>query len=123
MITEEQQLKEMRIEILEDSSDKSKDEVFKRMLNKAKNRYLNLVYPFNREITELPDDRARNWQTDCAIELYNLDGDENLTSYSENGLSESYGKAGLSEGLLSQLPPAKAGVPKWEANGRKKTYT
>lgn len=112
MITEEQQLKEMRIEILEDSSDKSKDEVFKRMLNKAKNRYLNLVYPFNREITELPDDRARNWQTDCAIELYNLDGDENLTSYSENGLSESYGKAGLSEGLLSQLPPAKAGVPK-----------
>ena len=111
MITEEQQLKEMRIEILEDSSDKSKDEVFKRMLNKAKNRYLNLVYPFNREITELPDDRARNWQTDCAIELYNLDGDENLTSYSENGLSESYGKAGLSEGLLSQLPPAKAGVP------------
>ena len=27
MITEEQQLKEMRIEILEDSSDKSKDEV------------------------------------------------------------------------------------------------
>lgn len=112
MITEEQQLKEMRIEILEDSSDKSKDEVFKRMLNKAKNRYLNLVYPFNREITELPDDRARNWQTDCAIEIYNLDGDENLTSYSENGLSESYGKAGLSEGLLSQLPPAKAGVPK-----------
>lgn len=112
MIDEEQQLKEMRIEILGDSSNDSEDETFKRMLKKAKNRYLNLVYPFNKEITELPDDRARNWQTDCAIELYNLDGDENLTSYSENGLSESYGKAGLSEGLLSQLPPAKAGVPK-----------
>ena len=111
MIDEEQQLKEMRIEILGDSSNDSEDETFKRMLKKAKNRYLNLVYPFNKEITELPDDRARNWQTDCAIELYNLDGDENLTSYSENGLSESYGKAGLSEGLLSQLPPAKAGVP------------
>ena len=112
MIDEEQQLKEMRIEILGESYNDSEEETFKRMLKKAKNRYLNLVYPFNKEITELPDDRARNWQTDCAIELYNLDGDENLTSYSENGLSESYGKAGLSEGLLSQLPPAKAGVPK-----------
>lgn len=112
MIDEEQQLKEMRMEILGNSSDTSEDETFKRMLKRAKNRYLNLVYPFDRDITELPDDRAREWQTSCAIELYNLDGDENLTSYSENGLSESYGKAGLSEGLLSQLPPAKAGVPK-----------
>ena len=112
MITEEQQLEEMRQVILGDKSNSSEDETFKVMLKKAKNRYLNLVYPFDRDITELPDDRAREWQTNCAIELYNLDGDENLTSYSENGLSESYGKAGLSEGLLSQLPPAKAGVPK-----------
>lgn len=111
MITEEEQIKDMRIEILKDSSNNSQDEVFKRILKKAKNRYLNLVYPFDKEITELPDDRAKEWQTNCAIELYNLDGEENLTSYSENGLSESYGKAGLSEGLLSQLPPPKAGVP------------
>ena len=112
MIDEEQQLKEMRIEILGDSSDNSEDETFKRMLKKAKNRYLNLVYPFDRDITELPDDRAREWQTSCAIELYNLDGDENLTSYSENGLSETYARAGLSQDLLSELPPPKAGVPK-----------
>ena len=112
MITEEQQLEEMRQVILGDKSNSSEDETFKVMLKKAKNRYLNLVYPFDRDITELPDDRAREWQTNCAIELYNLDGDENLTSYSENGLSESYGKAGLSEGLLSELPPAKACVPK-----------
>lgn len=112
MITEEQQLEKMRRKILENSSDTSKDEIFKDCLESAKNRYLNLVYPFDKDITELPDDRARNWQTDCAIELYNLNGDENLTSYSENGLSESYERAGLSNGLLSQLPPAKAGVPK-----------
>ena len=112
MITEEQQLEKMRRKILENSSDNSKDEIFKDCLESAKNRYLNLVYPFDRDIAELTDDRARSWQTDCAIELYNLDGDENLTSYSENGLSESYEKAGLSNGLLSQLPPAKAGVPK-----------
>ena len=112
MITETQQLEDMRMEILKDKSNTNEDDTFKRMLKKAKNRYLNLVYPFDKDITELPDDRAKEWQTSCAIELYKLEGEENLTSYSENGLSESYGKAGLSEGLLSELPPAKAGVPK-----------
>lgn len=111
MITEERQLEDMRQEILEDKANASKDETFKKMLKRAKNRYLNLVYPFNREITELPNDRAREWQTSCAIELYNLDGDENLSSYSENGLSETYARAGLSQDLLNELPPPKAGVP------------
>jgi hypothetical protein len=110
MISEEEQLKEMRIEILEDSSDKSQDEIFKLKLKRAKQRYLRLVYPFNKEINKLPNERAQDWQTKCAIELYNLDGDENLTSYSETGLSESYAKAGLSQDLLNELPPPKAGV-------------
>lgn len=112
MITTEQQLKEMRLEILESSSDISKDEFFKIKLKHAKNRYLSLVFPFNRKITELPDDRAIDWQTKCAIELYNLGGDENLISCSENGLSESYAKAGLSQDLLNELPPPQAGVVK-----------
>lgn len=113
MITEEEQLKEMRIEILEDSSDDSKDEVFKIKLKRAKFRYLRLVYPFRyRTIAELPDDCARDWQTKCAIELYNLNGDENLKSYSENGLSESYARAGISQDLLNELPPPEAGVIK-----------
>lgn len=102
----------MRLEILKDSADKSQDDIFKIKLRKAKYRYLSLVYPFNREITDLPDDRARQWQTACAIELYNVAGDENLTAYSENGLSESYAKAGISQDLLNELPPAKAGVPR-----------
>lgn len=110
MITEEEQLKEMRTEILEDSSNDSKDEVFKIKLKRAKQRYLRLVYPFNRKITELPDDRARDWQTKCAIELYNLAGDENIMSYSENGLSETYARAGISQDLLNELPPPEAGA-------------
>lgn len=112
MITEDEQLKEMRIEILENSSDTSKDEVFKIKLKRAKFRYLRLVYPYRyRTMTELPDEQAKDWQTKCAIELYNLDGDENLTSYSENGLSESYARAGLSQDLLNELPPPFGGVP------------
>lgn len=101
----------MRIEILEDASDKSKDDIFKIKLKRAKQRYLRLVYPYDRTITELPDDNAKDWQTQCAIELYNIQGDENVISYSENGLSETRAKAGLSQDLLNELPPAKAGVP------------
>lgn len=101
----------MRLEILDNIDDTSKDDIFKVKLNDAKYEYLRLVYPFNSEIEELPNDRAKSWQTKCAIELYNLIGNENVTSYSENGLSESYEKAGISQDLLNELPPAKAGVP------------
>ena len=102
----------MRLEILNDSEDESKDDIFEIKLEDAKYEYLRLVYPFNPEIEELPNDRARNWQTKCAIELYNGQGQENVISCSENGLSESYEKSGLSKDLLNELPPAKAGVPK-----------
>lgn len=86
------------------------DDVLEFYLESAKYIYLNLVYPFNQDIIELPNDRAQFWQIKCAIELYNLGDDSNLKSYSENGLSESYYKAGLSQTLLNELPPAQAGV-------------
>lgn len=102
----------MRLEILENEDDSSKDCIFEQKLEDAKYEYLRLVYPFNLDIDELPNDRAKNWQTKCAIELYNLAGNENVIQYSENGLSETYAKAGISKDLLNELPPAKAGVPK-----------
>ncbi len=101
----------MRLEILENPADTSQDEMFKRKLDDAKWRYLRLVYPFNPEIEELPNQRAKNWQLRCAIELYQNIGSENLIQYSENGLTEIRAKAGLSKDLLNDLPPAKAGVP------------
>ena len=114
MITEDKQIKEMRIEFideLESIDDDSLDKTFKKKLKHAKYRFLSLVYPYDRTITELPDDRARDWQTECAIELYKLGDEGDYISYSENGLSYSKAKAGLSQDLLNQLPPAKAGVP------------
>ena len=114
MITEEEQIKEMRrefIDELKNIDDDNLDETFKTKLRRAKNRYLSLVYPYDRDITELPDDRAKDWQTQCAIELYKLGDEGDYISYSENGLSYSKAKAGLSQDLLNELPPAKAGVP------------
>lgn len=102
----------MRLEILRDITDFSKDDIFKSKLEDAKYEYLRLVYPYDSEINELPNDKARNWQTKCAIELYRLIGQEGLIQYSENGLTEIKAKSGLSKDLLNELPPPKAGVPK-----------
>lgn len=102
----------MRLEILENMDNNSEDNIFKIKLEEAKYEYLSRVYPLNPEIEELPNDRARNWQTKCAIEMYNKRGDENVIAYSENGLSESYEKSGISQDLLNELPPPKAGVPR-----------
>lgn len=100
----------MRLEILDNIDDTSKDEIFKIKLKRAKNTYLRLVYPYDHSMTELPTDMAKDWQTKCAIELYNLGDDIGLISYSENGLSETREKSGLSKDLLNELPPAKAGA-------------
>ena len=101
----------MRLELLDDIDEDEYDEIFKMKLEDAKYEYLRLVYPFDKEIQELPDDRAKNWQVKCAIELYRIMGEEGIIQYSENGLTYIKSKAGLSKDLLNELPPAKAGVP------------
>ena len=113
MKTQEQLLERMRLEILGDKEDDSKDDIFKLRLEDAQEIYLTSVYPFNHSISEMPTERSQNWQVRCAIELYNLteDGLSNAIQYSENGLSIMFAKAGLSKDLLSELPPPRAGVP------------
>ena len=109
--TEEQQVEIMRKEILQNKYDDSQDEIFKAKLRKAKNIYLESVYQLYQEINELPNDRAKEWQIDCAIELYNLGDEEDYISYSENGLSYTKDKAGLSKDLIKRLPPPKGRCP------------
>lgn len=100
----------MRLEILENVEDDSMDDIFEMKLSDAKYIYLGLVYPYNPEIEDLPNDRAKNWQTRCAIELYNLGEDGYFSQYSENGLQWTKSKVGLSKDLLNDLPPAKGKV-------------
>lgn len=108
-ITDVDQINEMRA-WLGLTQEEASDSLLELYLKRAKYTYLSLVYPFEREIDELPDNRAKEWQTRCAIELYLLKDKGNLSRYSENGLSEGYGKAGLSQDLLSDLPPARGKV-------------
>lgn len=103
------QIQIMRIQILGNKSDESKDEIFQIKLNEAKDIIFHRVYPFNKTITAVPDS-LRGWQTRCAIELYNRLTSGVVSSYSENGISYSYKTDGISESLLLELPPAQIGV-------------
>ena len=58
-MTENDQLKRMRLKILENADDDSKDDIFKINLEEAKYRYIRLVFPFDRNITEL----KAKWET------------------------------------------------------------
>ena len=106
------QLEKMRLEILGDVADKSKDKVFETKLDDAEIVALNALYPYNDEIQRLPQSkRLENWQVRCAIELYKKMGTTNVQSYSENGLSVTFLTGLISKELMNELVP-KAGVPK-----------
>ena len=55
--------------------------------------------------------RYYNWQIRCSVELYNNAGASNIASYSENGLSWTKFKDGLSQSLINELV-SKVGTPK-----------
>ena len=108
----DEQVKVMRLEILKDISNTDSDDIFKIMLDNAEVVALNTLYPYNQEIDHLPyNKRLKNWQTRCAIELYNKIGTTNVQSYTENGLTVSYLSGLLSNSLMRELVP-KAGVIK-----------
>ena len=112
-MSQEEQLTKMRLEILGDATDESKDDLFIDKLNDAEVVALNTLYPFNNEEQSLDtkNKRLANWQARCAIELYKKMGTTNVASYSENGLSVTFLTGLISTELLNELVP-KAGVPK-----------
>ena len=72
---------------------------------------LSILFPFEDFSTiEFPK-RYYNWQLRTCVELYNLAGQTDIASYSENGLSWTKFKSGLPKDLLNELI-SKVGVPK-----------
>lgn len=114
------QIKEMRLIILGDANNAEKDNLFEYYLKVAFNTYVIKVYPFKfDEIVELPK-MALDWQTRCAIQLYDnyVNGLDNAIMYSENGLQIQFAKGGLSKDLLAELPPTHASVPLEDENSK-----
>lgn len=107
----EDQLKKMRLKVLNNIADTSKDELFQVVLEDARHIALNTLFPFDLEKTKLPERIEEDWVVRCAIELYNQIGQEGYISYSENGLSWTKDSSLVSYKLMSELTP-KVGVPK-----------
>lgn len=113
-MSQEEQLKKMRLEILGDVVNQSKDEEFKSKLDDAEIVALNTLYPYDLTKTTIDaknNKRLANWQARCAIELYKAMERVGYQSYSENGLSVQFLTSLLSSDLLGELVP-KAGIPK-----------
>ena len=112
-MTTEEQLNQMRIIILGNGTDTSKDDVFNIELSNALAIELNTLFPFDTTKTSIDETnfRLRNWQVRCAIELYKAKERMGVQSYSENSLSVSYLTTLLSKDLLQELVP-KVGVPR-----------
>lgn len=113
-MSQDEQLKKMRLAILNSSNDKSKDDEFKSKLDDAEIVALNALYPYDLTKTEIDktNKRLANWQTRCAIELYNASERIGVQSYAENGLSVQFLTGLVSSDLRNELTPPKAGVPK-----------
>ena len=77
----------------------------------AMTTYLDLAFPFEQTITEVPASRPRayTWIYDCMAEILERSGCSSMSSYSENGLSITWDNTGISKGLLTRVTP-KVGV-------------
>lgn len=86
----------------------SNDEV-ELFLNKAKSICVEQLYPSDLSVNYLNFDwnnpRFETWLLDCVDELIERQGISSVTAYKENGMSWTFGKAGVSQGLLDRLKP------------------
>ena len=71
---------------------------------------LSILFPFEDFSEKSFPKRYYNWQIRCCVELYDMTGTSNIASYSENGLSWTKFKDGLSQSLLNELI-SKVGTP------------
>lgn len=77
--------------------------------NQALNTYLDLAYPFDQTIIDIPKDRPRalQWVHDCMKEIIDRNG-ITATSYKENGLSFTWSTDMVSDVLRKRIIPLAA---------------
>lgn len=87
------------------------EEVLMDLLEDSMYIALSILFPF-KDFSEIKlPKRYYNWQIRACVELYNMAGKNDIASYSENGLSWTKFKSGLSRDLLNELV-SKVGTPK-----------
>lgn len=104
---------ERRIKYDEDifGSRENYEQVLSDLLEDSMNIGLSILFPFQDFSEKSFPKKYYNWQIRCSVELYNNAGASNIASYSENGLSWTKFKDGLSQSLINELV-SKVGTPK-----------
>lgn len=87
------------------------EQVLLDLLDDSMNIGLSILFPFEDFSKKTFPTRYYNWQIRTCVELYNMAGKTDIASYSENGLSWTKFKSGLSQDLLNELI-SKVGTPK-----------
>lgn len=73
-------------------------------LGLARTKILRRLYPFQSDITDMPEQYAAN-QVDIAAYLLNKRGAEGQTSHNENGIDRKYGSADVPEEYFRGIVP------------------
>lgn len=87
------------------------EQILEDLLEDSMNIGLSILFPYQDFSEKSFPKKYYNWQLRCCVELYNSAGTANIASYSENGLSWTKFKDGLSQSLLNELI-SKVGTPK-----------
>ena len=78
------------------------------LVNRAKSIALDQLYPNDLSVNYTTfnwnNERLTMWLYDCVVELIERTGISSVTSYRENGMSWTFGRAGVSQALLDRLP-------------------
>ena len=80
------------------------DEVLSTYLNFAGSRILAKAYPYQNDVTEIPDQYSY-LQVEIAAYLLNKRGAEGQTSHTENGVSRSYENGDVPSSMLKSVVP------------------
>ena len=73
----------------------------------AEKAYLDRAFPFAPNIMSIPENRPRayDWVYECMREIAEKSGCSAMTHYSENGISITWDKSGISQALLNRITP------------------
>lgn len=77
------------------------------ILVRAVGAFLDLTFPFQRDIACIPKSmpRAWSWVYDCMLEITEREGVTSMTGYSENGISMTWDSSQISNGLRNRIVP------------------
>ena len=92
------------------TSQSNYEQVLRDLLEDSMYIGLSILFPFEDFSSKSFPKKYYNWQLRCCVELYGMEGPVNIASYSENGLSWTKFKSGLSKDLLNELIP-RVGTP------------